>query len=60
MYEMVGATTKKYCSHTVDMLPVPEINPGRVLNVADASSGHRRTPVSGSMGQNSYGSMRHT
>lgn len=60
MYEIVGATTKKGCSHVWDTLPVPEMNPGRVLNVADASSGHRRTPVVGSMGQNSYGSMRHT
>jgi hypothetical protein len=59
-YVIVGATTRKYCWHTLDMLPVPEINPGRVLNVAEASSGQRRTPVFGSVGQNSYGSMRHT
>ena len=59
-YVMVGATTRKYCWHTLDMLPVPEMNPGSVLNVAEASSGQRRTPVLGSVGQNSYGSMRHT
>ena len=47
----VGATTRNHCVHA-SMLLFIEINPGRVANVADVSSGHRRTP-SLSVGQNS-------
>ena len=60
MYVSVGATTRKYCGQTSAMLPLPKMKPGSFRNVADASSGHRRTPVRGSIGQNSYGSIRHT
>lgn len=59
MYVSVGATTKNACWHTRSSW-FPDTKPGRVLKVADVSSGHRFRPVEGSVGQNSYGSMRHT
>ena len=55
-YVMTGATTRK-CSEQTSAVMV-SINPGRVANVADESSGHCRTPLT-LVGQNSYGSMRH-
>lgn len=56
MYVMAGATTRNVWLHTF-ALWLPDTKPGSVLNVADESSGHLRTPLA-STGQNSYGSMR--
>ena len=53
---IVGATTRKYSLHTASVLVFTK--PGSVLNVAEVSSGQWRAPVVGSIGQNSYGSIR--